>query len=90
VSENTLLHGEALLVVTSADAHHVTLQNGEPSGYITFIQVIKVRNLRSSSTSISFWQPVAGKEISGKHCTFILLNRPYDGPPRKRDRISSS
>uniref|UniRef100_A0A672Y492 Uncharacterized protein n=1 Tax=Sphaeramia orbicularis TaxID=375764 RepID=A0A672Y492_9TELE len=65
MGQHTLLHGEALLVVAAADAHH------------------NVRNLRSSSTSISFWQPV-------NHCTFILPNRPYDGPPRKRDRISAS
>lgn len=26
VGQNTLLHGEALLVVASADAHHITLQ----------------------------------------------------------------
>lgn len=29
VSENALLHGKSLLVVTSADAHHITLGKGE-------------------------------------------------------------
>uniref|UniRef100_A0A8C9Z4C0 Uncharacterized protein n=1 Tax=Sander lucioperca TaxID=283035 RepID=A0A8C9Z4C0_SANLU len=74
VGQHPLLHGEALFVVASADAHHITLQ--------------KVSRHLSGHT---FWQPVAGNEMFkfGKHCTFILLNRPNDGPPRKRDRISA-
>uniref|UniRef100_A0A674MZB6 Uncharacterized protein n=1 Tax=Takifugu rubripes TaxID=31033 RepID=A0A674MZB6_TAKRU len=49
VGQHTLLHGKTLLVVASADAHHVSLD--------------KRKVLRSSSTSMSFWQPVAGNEM---------------------------
>uniref|UniRef100_A0A8D3CL34 Uncharacterized protein n=1 Tax=Scophthalmus maximus TaxID=52904 RepID=A0A8D3CL34_SCOMX len=70
VGQHALLHGEALLVVASADANHITLVSSHLSGH-------------------TFWQPVAGNEMFKKCCTFILPNRPYDGPPRKRDRISA-
>lgn len=33
VGQNTLLHGEALLVVASADAHHITLQTKVQDDY---------------------------------------------------------
>uniref|UniRef100_A0A8C5FPS6 Uncharacterized protein n=1 Tax=Gadus morhua TaxID=8049 RepID=A0A8C5FPS6_GADMO len=70
VGQHTLLHGEALLVVTATDAHHVTLGIGQ-EGKVSYLLldlyrlelIRKVRSLRSSSTSISFWQPVAGNEM---------------------------
>uniref|UniRef100_A0A8C8GH41 Uncharacterized protein n=1 Tax=Oncorhynchus tshawytscha TaxID=74940 RepID=A0A8C8GH41_ONCTS len=51
MGQHTLLHGEALLVIASTDAHHVAL--GEVRAKF-FKNNLKVRNLRSSSTSISF------------------------------------
>uniref|UniRef100_A0A3Q2WBD2 Uncharacterized protein n=1 Tax=Haplochromis burtoni TaxID=8153 RepID=A0A3Q2WBD2_HAPBU len=72
--QHTLLHGETLLVVSSADAHYIALQKVS-------------RHLSGHSLLIegTFWQPVLKDYV-----TFILPNRPSDGPPRKRDRISAS
>uniref|UniRef100_A0A3B4FID6 Uncharacterized protein n=2 Tax=Haplochromini TaxID=319058 RepID=A0A3B4FID6_9CICH len=81
--QHTLLHGETLLVVSSADAHYIALQKVS-------------RHLSGHSLLIegTFWQPVAGNEMFKTqlkdYVTFILPNRPSDGPPRKRDRISAS
>uniref|UniRef100_A0A672G798 Uncharacterized protein n=1 Tax=Salarias fasciatus TaxID=181472 RepID=A0A672G798_SALFA len=78
VGQHTLLHGEALLVIASADAHHITLQevSSHLCGHTLLIES-------------AFWQPVAGKEMFSYVCTFILPNRPNDGPPRERGRISA-
>uniref|UniRef100_A0A3Q3N4D6 Uncharacterized protein n=1 Tax=Mastacembelus armatus TaxID=205130 RepID=A0A3Q3N4D6_9TELE len=80
MGQHTLLHGEALLVIASADAHHVTLQKYKKQPVISgFIIWGNLRSLRSSSTSISFWQPVAGNEMFS--CKRVVvqssLNAPY-------------
>uniref|UniRef100_A0A4W6C1N9 Uncharacterized protein n=1 Tax=Lates calcarifer TaxID=8187 RepID=A0A4W6C1N9_LATCA len=80
VGQHTLLHGEALLVVASADAAYLPLISQRVSSHLSG------HTLLIEST---FWQPVAGNEMFKKCCTFILPNRPYDGPPRKRERISA-
>uniref|UniRef100_A0A8C4DJI7 Uncharacterized protein n=1 Tax=Dicentrarchus labrax TaxID=13489 RepID=A0A8C4DJI7_DICLA len=52
VGQHTLLHGEALLVIASADAHHITLHkvSSHLSGHTLLVES-------------TFWQPVAGNEM---------------------------
>uniref|UniRef100_A0A3Q0QXM7 Uncharacterized protein n=1 Tax=Amphilophus citrinellus TaxID=61819 RepID=A0A3Q0QXM7_AMPCI len=95
--QHTLLHGEALLVVGLLVCHAITLNKA----YLPLISQRVSRHLSGHSLLIegTFWQPVAGYEMFTasrsktqlkKYDTFILPNRPSDGPPRKRDRISAS
>uniref|UniRef100_A0A3B5BJ48 Uncharacterized protein n=1 Tax=Stegastes partitus TaxID=144197 RepID=A0A3B5BJ48_9TELE len=58
VGQHTLLHGETLLVVASADADHRI--SGHLSGHTLLIEG-------------TFWQPVAGNEMfSCKRCNLLM------------------
>uniref|UniRef100_A0A670HZC7 Uncharacterized protein n=1 Tax=Podarcis muralis TaxID=64176 RepID=A0A670HZC7_PODMU len=86
VSQDPLLHGEALFVIASTDCgQHIPStprqEHPETSAVMHFLQ--KVRSLCSSSTSISFWQPVAGKKMS----SFMVSAQLTSDLPRERTPI---
>nr|BAE89090.1 unnamed protein product [Macaca fascicularis] len=89
MGQDTLLHGETLFVVPTTDSDHITLPFFTQSvssnfcGHTLLIKSTEV--LRSSSTSMSFWQPVAGKEMF----SFILKQLNASKAPRKRAETSS-
>uniref|UniRef100_A0A3B4WQX4 Uncharacterized protein n=1 Tax=Seriola lalandi dorsalis TaxID=1841481 RepID=A0A3B4WQX4_SERLL len=64
MGQHTLLHGEALLVVASADAHHITLQkvSSNLSGHTLLIES-------------TFWQPVAGNEMFSCKSRKVVVGR---------------
>uniref|UniRef100_A0A8C2WVT9 Uncharacterized protein n=1 Tax=Cyclopterus lumpus TaxID=8103 RepID=A0A8C2WVT9_CYCLU len=80
--------GKPCLSLPPTDTKHDQVKR---SRYLPLISQRVSGHLRGHTLLIESSQlPVAGNEMFRKHRTFILLNRPNNGPPRKRDRISAS
>uniref|UniRef100_A0A452FI77 Uncharacterized protein n=1 Tax=Capra hircus TaxID=9925 RepID=A0A452FI77_CAPHI len=80
MGQDTLLHGETLLVVPATDSDHITLPfftQGVSSNFCGHTLLVE-------GTKFSFRQPVAGKEMF----SFILKRPTASEAPRKRNQFS--
>lgn len=89
MGQEHLLRGEALSVIASIAPDHKTFHSSPRASAATSVArrfLLKVQSLRFSSTSMSLWQPVAGKEL------FPLILKQLEAceVPRKRVAITCS
>ena len=70
MGQDTLLHGETLLIVPAINSDHITLQSVSSNfcGHSLLVEGMKFLFI---VYFISFWQPVAGKEMFS-----FILRRP--------------